>query len=473
MKKTIISLVVLSALSVSAHAMTVKQANDNVAIAEHDYSEAQANYNSAAYNSGSGVINSGAEKMLASAGAARAQAYADQRAAVEDAQNKQDTADKAEVIAERDAKVAAARLNSPSATANRKQDWNMTPGITKESNPEGHPTHQVDPMDSSHWTQTPSVIKESNPAGHPTHQIAPATHIDSSLADRQAAKAAAKAAMAQHKTELSNYGTKQSGTATYSEPARAVSYSGPTTRPNTGATHTLQSGVKNDPTGTPTNQQSAEMGNNLTQANVARTRQQAVALADARQAETDRQAKTLGKATHRTNEVHEQPLHQSVTATPAVDRSVHLDSATADKTAAAKAQADAQAQHAKDIANYGVKRVATATYSEQPHTVTYSGVSIRPNTGATINVSANSLKPDTKVQVTDATGHKSVVKASTLTPSTQVSIPFHSAFQHAVKGGNSHDAAASHADHGTGTGADNAHDHAFGGHVGAGGGFHM
>lgn len=413
MKKTIISLVVLYSFSVSAHAMTVKQANDNVAIAEHDYSEALTNYNSVAYTSGRGVVNSGAEKMLASAGAARAQAYSNQRAAVEEAQNKKDTADKAEVIAERDAKVAAARLNSPSATANRKQDWNMTPGITKESNPEGHPTHQLDPMDSSHWTQTPSVIKESNPAGHPTHQIAPATHIDSSLADRQAAKAAAKAAMAQHKTELSNYGTKQSGTATYSEPARAVSYSGPTTRPNTGATHTLQSGVKNDPTGTPTNQQSAEMGNNLTQANVARTRQQAVALADA------------------------------------------------------------QAQHAKDIANYGVKRVATATYSEQPHTVTYSGVSIRPNTGATINVAANSLKPDTNVQVTDTAGHKSVVKASTLTPSTQVSIPFHSAFQHAVKGGKSHDTASSHVEHGTGAGADNEHDHAFGGHTGAGGGFHM
>lgn len=169
-------------------------------------------------------------------------------------------------------------------------------------------------------------------------------------------------------------------------------------------------------------------GEALTQANVARTRQEAVGLADARQAEADRQAKAL---------------------------------------------AEAQAQHAKDIANYGVKRVATATYSEQPHTVTYSGVSIRPNTGATINVAANSLKPDTNVQVTDTAGHKSVVKASTLTPSTQVSIPFHSAFQHTVKGGKSHETASSHVEHGTGAGADNEHDHAFGGHTGAGGGFHM
>lgn len=324
MKKTIISLVVLYSFSVSAHAMTVAEADAEVARAEHAVESA---HNQAVVpdHGVNHTMQDDRDRMNA-AGEMRAQAYADQRAAVQEAQNKQDTADKAQAIAERDAKIAAARLNSPSATASHSKGWVMTPGIIKESNPEGHPTHQVDPMDSSHWTQTPSVIKESNPAGHPTHQVAPATHLDSSVADRQAAKAAAKAAMVQHKTELSNYGIKESGTATYSEPARVVSYSGPTTR---------------------------------------------------------------------------------------------------------------------------------------------------PNTGATINVSANSLKPDTKVQITDATGHKSVVKASTLTPSTQVSIPFHSAFQHAVKGGNSHDAAASHADHGTGTGADNAHDHAFGGHVGAGGGFHM
>ena len=232
-------------------------------------------------------------------------------------------------------------------------------------------------------------------------------------------------------------------------------------------------GVKNDPTGKPTNQQSPETGKSLTKANYARTEQQAVALADARQAEADRQDKTRGKATHQTNEMHEQPLHQSATAMPAVNRATRLDSSAADQSAAAQAQADAQAQHAKDIANYGVKRAGTATYNEQPHTVTYSGVTMRPNTGTTINVAANTLKPDTRVQVTDKTGHKSVVKASTLTPSTQVSVPFHSAFQHVGKGGNSHEKSTSHVDHGTGTGADNAHDHAFGGHDGAGGGFHM
>lgn len=421
MNKIIISLVVLSALSMSAHAMSIADADAEVARSERAVESAheQVIHN---IHSVSHTTMQDDRDLMNAAGEMRAQAYADQRAAVQEAQNKQDTADKAEMIAERDARTAAARLNTPSATASRSLGWTMAPGIIKESNPEGHPTHQVDPMDPHHWTQTPGVVKESNPEGHPTHQIAPATRLDSSTADHQAAKAAAKAAMAQHKAELSQYGIKQSGTATYSEPAHAVSYSGTSSRPNTGATNTMLSGIKNDPTGTPTHQQSPDMGKSLTQANIARTEQQAVALADARQAEADSQVK----------------------------------------------------EHAKDIANYGVKRTSTATYNEQPHAMTYSGITTRPNTGATINVAANTLKPDTRIQVTDrTTGRKSVVKASTLTPSTQISVPFHDVFQHSVKGGNSHENAVSHGDHGTGTGADNAHDHAFGGHDGAGGGFHM
>ena len=326
MNKTIISLVVLSALSMSAHAMSIADADAEVARSERAVESAheQVIHN---IHSVSHTTMQDDRDLMNAAGEMRAQAYADQRAAVQEAQNKQDTADKAEMIAERDARTAAARLNTPSATASRSLGWTMAPGIIKESNPEGHPTHQVDPMDPHHWTQTPGVVKESNPAGHPTHQIGPATRLDSSTADHQAAKAAAKAAMAQHKAELSQYGIKQSGTATYSEPAHAVSY---------------------------------------------------------------------------------------------------------------------------------------------------SGTSSRPNTGATINVAANTLKPDTRILVTDrTTGRKSVVKASTLTPSTQISVPFHDVFQHSVKGGNSHENAVSHGDHGTGTGADNAHDHAFGGHDGAGGGFHM
>ena len=301
MKKTIISLVVLYSFSVSAHAMTVDEAKAEVAQAEHAVESA---HDQVIHNNHSVTHTTMQDDrdLRNVAGQMRAEAYADQRAAEQEAQNQKDAAEKAQANAERDAKIAEARLNSPSATASHSKGWVMAPGI----------------------------IKESNPAGYPTHQIGPATHLDSSVADQQAA-AVAKAEMAQHEAELSNYGVKRSGTATYSEPARVISYSGPSTRPNTGAT----------------------------------------------------------------------------------------------------------------IA------------------------------GATINVAANTLKPDTQVQITDTAGHKSVVKASTLTPSTQVSIPFHSAFQHAKKGGNNRNTASSQSEHGTGTGADNAHDHAFGGHVGAGGGFHM
>ena len=296
MKKTIISLVVLYSFSVSAHAMTVDEAKAEVAQAEHAVESA---HDQVIHNNHSVTHTTMQDDrdLMNVAGQMRAEAYADQRAAEQEAQNQKDAAEKAQANAERHAKIAEARLNSPSATASHSKGWVMAPGI----------------------------IKESNPAGYPTHQIGPATHLDSNVADQQAA-AVAKAEMAQHEAELSNYGVKRSGTATYSEPARVISYSGPSTR---------------------------------------------------------------------------------------------------------------------------------------------------PNTGATINVAANTLKPDTQVQITDTAGHKSVVKASTLNPSTQVSIPFHSAFQHAKKGGNNRNTASSQSEHGTGTGADNAHDHAFGGHVGAGGGFHM
>ena len=306
MKKTIISLVVLYSFSVSAHAMTVDEAKAEVAQAEHAVESA---HDQVIHNNHSVTHTTMQDDrdLMNVAGQMRAEAYADQRAAEQEAQNQKDAAEKAQANAERDAKIAEARLNSPSATASHSKGWVMAPGI----------------------------IKESNPAGYPTHQIGPATHLDSSVADQQAA-AVAKAEMAQHEAELLNYGVKRSGTATYSEPARVISYSGPSTRPNTGAT------------------------------------------------------------------------------------------------------------------------IAGATIA-----------------GATINVAANTLKPDTQVQITDTAGHKSVVKASTLTPSTQVSIPFPSAFQHAKKGGNNRNTASSQSEHGTGTGADNAHDHAFGGHVGAGGGFHM
>lgn len=51
--------------------------------------------------------------------------------------------------------------------------FTMAPGITKESNPAGHPTGQFAPDDASHWTMQPGITKESNPEGKPTGQTAP------------------------------------------------------------------------------------------------------------------------------------------------------------------------------------------------------------------------------------------------------------------------------------------------------------
>ncbi|WP_426448294.1 hypothetical protein [Siccibacter colletis] len=87
----------------------------------------------------------------------------------------------------------------------------------------------------------------------------------------------------------------------------------------------------------------------------------------------------------------------------------------------------------------------------------------------TINVAASSLPAKTPVQTPQG-----VKPAGTLPPHMQVSVPFKSAFHPQKKGG--HDGATKggyRGDHGTGTGGDNQHDHAMGGHTGAGGGFHM
>lgn len=95
---------------------------------------------------------------------------------------------------------------------------------------------------------------------------------------------------------------------------------------------------------------------------------------------------------------------------------------------------------------------------------------------ASINTSAASLPSDTNVNVT-VDGKTTVTTAGAIasaTPDAQISVPFNSAFHPSVKGG--HDGATKggfRGDRGTGAGADNAHDHAFGGHTGAGHGFHM
>lgn len=347
MKRTILSLIIFSSIS-TAHAMTIDQANRNVAIAEAEVSQAQAHYNSSAYQKGAGVAGSVEEHDLNNASQRRAQAYADQRAAVQQHESEMEAATKADIQKEIDDRRDEARMNAPSATA--------TPSIDRSQH-----------LDNPHnaWSMTPGITKESNPAGNPTHQIAPATHLDGS---------------------------------------------------------------------------------------------------------------------------HQPIPHATATATPSVDRSVHLDApnhAIEAVTAQNKAIGDALA--ASNRQRTAIQHVAEAQ-EQAAHAARYN-MSIQPAVTITetakVSVPMSALTPAIKpTTVTPPT----TVPAQTLTPAVKhvetigvktpveavpativnvatavVSVPFVD-----KKGGNGK-TTSSHSDHGTG--ADNAHDHSFGGHTGGGGGF--
>lgn len=153
-------------------------------------------------------------------------------------------------------------------------------------------------------------------------------------------------------------------------------------------------------------------------------------------------------------------IHQTTTATPNVDRSAHLDSNVTDKQ---RAQAMEASAHAIRFSGMTKQPMATLTPSKPVQAVK---VDSKPH-NSSINVSAGSLKPDTAVTV-----NGKPTTAGTLKPDTQVKVGIDSAFNHSPKGGTDHSEASTSGEHGTGTGSDNAHDHAFGGHTGAGGGFH-
>ncbi|HKM98614.1 MAG TPA: hypothetical protein VJY99_18280 [Buttiauxella sp.] len=98
-----------------------------------------------------------------------------------------------------------------------------------------------------------------------------------------------------------------------------------------------------------------------------------------------------------------------------------------------------------------------------------AGTKVNSAGHSVINVSASTLSPSTKVK-TD----KGIVTVGTLPKNTQVSVPFDSAFNKSVKGGNSHDTVNSHGEHETGNGSNNAANshsaHGLGGSESIGGG---
>lgn len=138
---------------------------------------------------------------------------------------------------------------------------------------------------------------------------------------------------------------------------------------------------------------------------------------------------------------------------------------------AERAQAYGEEYNAERAADYQQRQAALSkqpalTLTASKPAVQAVKVDSKPH-NSSINVSANSLNPDTKV-----TFNGKPTTAGALKADTQVSVGINSAFIHTPKGGNNNVRSNSRNEHGTGNGADNAHASAFGGHS-AGGGFHF
>ncbi|MCL5501154.1 hypothetical protein M5Y49_21025 [Escherichia coli] len=394
MKRTILSLIIFSSIS-TAHAMTIDQANRNVAIAEAEVSQAQANYNSSAYQKGAGVAGSVEEHDLNNASQRRAQAYADQRAAVQQHESEMEAATKADIQKEIDDRRAEARMNAPSATA--------TPSIDRSQ-------HLDNPNNA--WSMTPGITKESNPAGNPTHQIAPATHLD---------------------------GTHQAIPHATATATPSVDRSVHLDAPN----HAIEAVTA----------QNKAIGDALAASNRQRTAIQHVA------------------------EANLNPVHKTATAKPDTAdaaQGAQLTQMNIRRTAIehvdanAVAEAEEQAAHAARY-NMSIQPAVTITETAKVSVpVSALTPAIKPTTVTPpTTVPAQTLTP--AVKHVETIGVKTPVEAVPATvvnvATAVVSVPFVD-----KKGGNGK-TTSSHSDHGTGTGADNAHDHAFGGHTGGGGGF--
>lgn len=146
-------------------------------------------------------------------------------------------------------------------------------------------------------------------------------------------------------------------------------------------------------------------------------------------------------------------------------------------TASKMASASPPAGKAPDVMNQGIKNDPTGKPVSQVAGVKNNPVgqpvnrvaSVKQNpTGNTINQAASAIKPNTPVNVTDATGKTTTTTAGAIAktdPTAQISVNFQSAFNvNQPKGGNNNGRSEGHNEHGTGRGSDNAHSHAFGGH---------
>lgn len=229
--------------------------------------------------------------------------------------------------------------------------------------------------------------------------------------------------------------------------------------------------------------QQARMGAALTFQNVQRTRVQAVALADARQAATDAAFANMGVK----NNPEGLPTHQ--VGTPA-----HLDSnATPQEQAEARSiaavvTADARmalVDHPTPHPDaFNVENARAMAIEAAVHGVRYAGINHYAATGS-INVGVSSLPGNTPVSVTvsGVTRTTTAAEIARVAPGVQVSIPHVDAIISSPDCRGSHNERSHHSDNGhggngSGNAAGTASAHGLGGgaHVGGGssmgGGFH-
>jgi len=473
MKRTILSVIIMSTVSVSAHAITVEEGAKQIQAIRDEANLAHQNMKRdlALYNYDHSIDNFQKDQQAVRTAESRIAAI---QAEVSNTLN-QDAAD---------AKTASARLNSPSATASH----------------------------SLGWTQTPGIVKESNPAGHPTNQIAPATHLDRNYADINASAQARIGASKEHdnqvRTSYQHVAPHETATKT-PDIDRSAHLDAPD---HSRETQKAQRAAEN------------AHGEALAQSNRDRTASQKPAASHLDGVHSDSRQPSHSTATATPNNVdrsshldgvHSEPAHVTATATPNVDRSQHLaapEHAAQAAAAQAKAVGDAMAeanrqrtasQHPEathldgaheepvhvtatakpdtaavalgaQLTQANVDRTATqkvdanavAQADEQTAHFTRYNMTIQP---AKVSVSMSTLTPATKPA--EVIGVKTPVETVPVTV-TNVTTPVVSVPFSTHKGNGDHNTHGSMNYGGHSVGSDNAHDHAFGGHTGAGGGFH-
>ena len=435
----------------SAYAvMTVQDAHEHVMQAERDYSDAHMAYRLAAYEKGAGIMGSAEEKALQDAGAARAKAYSDQRAA-----KYAEQADIDRVLQDR--------------AAHAVQTNGITHGTYQTKSWIGHEQLPLT-AGTAHTSSTgPLTTTKSYTSGHPTGTTGKGISISSNPTQTTGDSLSQSQVMGSNPTSAG----QSAGTLSADSSTNSSLSSTTATTSSIQSNHTATGSTTGDNAVTAINEEKAASdaafanGIAMTQSNIQRTEQQAVAKADA-----------MSNA-----------IDHPVTASK--DYGDKLTQSNIQRTEAqAVALADA---HQADQDRHQFDSLSQTTIHADhtaPADVTVTDASITSTSASdnsTMNVSVNSLPSETKVNATINGTLVSITagELATIKPETDVQKPYNSALfgpTHRVSngGGRSNDGEGSHG--GTGNGGENAqashsagnfsteHDHIGGGR--SGGGFH-